>query len=147
MLKQQVAHGPGGRVLVMDSIAQVAADDADAIVVAASHGGASSAHYALQVPLALVVFNDAGVGKDAAGIAGLKLLQERGVAAAAVSHSSARIGDAQDMWDHGQISHVNAAARRWGLVPGAALRDALTKRVNASDAAIAGPRADGPLLP
>ena len=39
------------------------------------------------------VFNDAGIGLDDAGIAGLSRLQSIGMAAVAVSHASARIGD------------------------------------------------------
>ena len=61
MEKTEVARGNGRRVLVMDSITLVTADDAGAIVVSGSHGGRSSAHFALEVPLTLVVFNDAGV--------------------------------------------------------------------------------------
>lgn len=131
MLKAEVARGPGGWVLAVDSITQLAPGDEGAVVVAASHGGASSAAFALELPLALVVFNDAGVGKDDAGIAALALLQARGVPAAAVAHSSARIGDAQDMWACGVMSHLNPAARALGLRPGQALATALRALVGA----------------
>lgn len=114
-----------GRVLLVDSITQLTAADAGAWVVAGSHGGSSSASYALEHPLALVVFNDAGVGKDHAGIAALEMLQAEGRAAAAVAHTTARIGDALDSWEHGVLSHVNRAARALGLLPGQRLRDAL----------------------
>ena len=90
-----------------------------------SHGGRSSAHYALSVPVALAVFNDAGVGKDEAGVAALSLLQAQGRAALTVAHTSARIGDARDAWDHGVISGVNSAAAALGLAPGQGLRQAL----------------------
>jgi hypothetical protein len=130
VLKKEVQRGAAGRVVLMDSITKVAADDAGAIVVSASHGGTSSGEFALEVPLKAVFFNDAGVGKDNAGIAALEMLQRRGIAAGAVSHTSGRIGDAQDMWDNGVISHVNAAAATLGLAPGAALRPALTKLVS-----------------
>ncbi len=125
--KKEVAQGPGGRVLIMDSITQVCADDATALVVSASHGGTSSGQFALEVPLRVVFFNDAGVGKDGAGIAALRMLQDQGVAGGTVSHTSARIGDSQDTWDHGVISHVNAQAQALGLVPGARLCEALTR--------------------
>jgi hypothetical protein len=129
--KKQVAHGPGGRVLIMDSITQVCADDAAALVVSASHGGTSSGQFALEVPLRVVFFNDAGVGKDQAGIAALQMLQDQGVAGGTVSHTSARIGDSQDMWDHGVISHVNAQAQALGLAPGTRLREALARLIQA----------------
>lgn len=131
MLKTQVAQGPGGPILLMDSITLVEPADAGALVVSGSHGGSSSAAFALEVPLKLVVFNDAGVGKDAAGIAGLARLQARGVAACTVSHTSARIGDAQDSFDGGVVSHANAAARALGLVPGVPLGATLLRLVAA----------------
>lgn len=129
MLKKQVLAGPDGRVILMDSITKVSPEDHGAIAMSASHGGTSSAEFALQVPLAAAFFNDAGVGKDQAGIAALDILQRHGVAAGAVSHTSGRIGDAQDMWDNGVISHVNQAAESLGLHPGAVLREALTRLV------------------
>jgi hypothetical protein len=111
------------RVLLVDSITELNAADAAEWVVSGSHGGLSAATYALQQPLALVIFNDAGVGKDDAGIAALACLQAAGRAAATVAHTSARIGDAEDAWAHGVLSHVNAAAAALGLAAGQRLRD------------------------
>jgi hypothetical protein len=127
MLKKEVARGPHGRVLVMDSITKVTPEDEGCMVVSASHGGASSGEFALEVPLRVVFFNDAGVGKDEAGIASLQMLEAKGVAGGTVSHLSARIGDSQDMWDHGVVSHVNASARAIGIVPGQSLSETLTR--------------------
>lgn len=131
MLKKEVAHGPCGRVLVMDSITKVTPQDEGCMVVSASHGGASSGEFALEVPLRVVFFNDAGVGKDDAGIASLHMLEAKGVAAGTVSHTSARIGDSQDMWDHGVVSHVNATAKALGIAPGQALKTILTQLTSA----------------
>src|SRR5215203_5611799 len=110
MRKQVVASGPGGRVIVVDSITQVVPEDAGAIVVSGSHGGRSSGEFALEVPLAAVFFNDAGIGKDSAGVVALDMLQARAIAGGAVSHASARIGDALDAWENGVLSRCNAAA-------------------------------------
>lgn len=126
MRKDVVLDGPGGRVVIMDSITKVTPDDRGSIVVAASHGGASSGEFALEVPLRLVVLNDAGIGKDDAGIAALAMLQAGGLAAAAVSHETARIGDSLDMWEEGVVSRLNDAARALGLREGEGLRDSLT---------------------
>lgn len=125
MLKSEIGSGVGGRVILMDSITKVTLEDEGAIVVSASHGGASSGEFALAVPLGGVFFNDAGVGKEKAGIVALDMLQTKGIPAGAVAHMSARIGDSQDMWDNGVISYVNAAARALGLAPGSKLRAAL----------------------
>jgi hypothetical protein len=64
------------------------------------------------------VFNDAGGGKDDAGIAGLALLGTVSVPALAVAHTSARIGDAADTWACGVLSAVNQTASAAGVQPG-----------------------------
>ena len=130
MLKKIVAQGPGGRVMAMDSITMVTPEDVGAIVVSGSHGGASSGAYALEVPLRAAFFNDAGIGKDEAGVVALQMLQSSGIAAGTVSHCSARIGDARDCWENGVISRCNAAARALGIEPGASLRVALSALVS-----------------
>jgi len=124
VIKRIVAESGRCKALLLDSISYVAAGDAGHIVISASHGGASSAEYASRHPLAAVFFNDAGVGKDGAGIAALQMLH---IPAGAVSHVSARIGDAEDMWQHGVLSHVNPAAAAHGLKPGERLRDAVMR--------------------
>ena len=131
MLKKQIAQGELGKVILMYSITKVSKYDEGQVVVSASHGGSSSGEFALDVPLKAVFFNDAGVGKENAGIAALQMLQERAVAGGTVSHLSARIGDSQDMWDHGVISHLNDAARALGLVENQRLDQALTRLIKA----------------
>lgn len=126
MHKSIVAQTGAGRVVTMDSITQVAPDDAGAIVVSGSHGGTSSGEFALEIALKAVFFNDAGVGKDDAGIAALAMLEARGVAAGTVAHTSGRIGDARDMWENGVVSCVNATAQRLGCDPGAKLQAILS---------------------
>jgi hypothetical protein len=80
------------------------------------------------------VFNDAGVGKDEAGIAGLAFLQAEGLAACAVSHASACIGRAQSTWDEGFVSHANALAVSLGIVVGQPLSDQVRLRLGPSQA-------------
>jgi len=128
MLVEKVyVSGKGRFVMIMDSITSVGANDEGAIVVSASHGGVSAAEYALKIPLAAVFFNDAGVGKDEAGIAGLKMLQEKGIPAGAVSHETAQIGDGKDTWEFGIISNLNNAAREAGFQVQEKVRDAAVK--------------------
>lgn len=127
MLRQVIEAGANGRVLLIDSITQLEPHDAGAIVVAGSHGGTSSGEVACALPLAAVFFNDAGVGKDGAGIVALAMLQQRGVPAGAVAHTSARIGDSLDAWTCGVISQLNEAARARGLRVGEALQGALQR--------------------
>jgi hypothetical protein len=125
MLKEAVYTSGDRRIVIMDSITNVTPEDKGCFVVAASHGGASSGEFALEVPLGLVVLNDAGIGKDQAGIASLAMLESHGVAGATVSHNSARIGDSRDMWESGVISRVNGPAKALGLAEGQALKGTL----------------------
>lgn len=125
MLKKIVANSTVGRVVIMDSITKVTMEDNGANVVSASHGGASSGEFALEVPLSSVFFNDAGVGKNKAGIAALAMLQAHGVAAGTIGHETGCIGDCQDMWDEGVISHANELAIARGLKPGMKVKTAL----------------------
>lgn len=87
-------------------------------VVVGSHGGAITARYALACGVASVIFHDAGIGLDAAGVRALELLQAAGVPAAAVSHLTARIGDPRDMLARGRVSRCNPAAAALGAAPG-----------------------------
>ncbi len=103
------------RLVLLDSVANVGAEHADALVVTGSHGGVSAAHFAMAVRAWCYVFNDAGGGKDGAGTRGLALLAEHGQAAVTVSHTSARIGEAADSWASGVLSAVNAPAAALGL--------------------------------
>jgi hypothetical protein len=116
---------PGGLLILMDSISYIAPEDAGAIVVSGSHGGSAAGTYALSVPLAAAFFNDAGGGKDNAGVIALAMLAEHGVPAAAVAHTSARIGDAADTWDNGVISHVNAPAAARSIQVGMTVQTAV----------------------
>ena len=103
------------RTFVIDSISAVTHEMRGQIVVTGSHGGKSAAHLELAHPPAFVVFNDAGIGLDNAGIAGLEILQKQGVAACTVSHLSARIGEAKSALATGVISHANSLARDHGV--------------------------------
>lgn len=129
MLKTTVLETPKGRIVLMDSITKVTPEDRDAIVLSASHGGASSGEFALDVPLRLVLFNDAGVGRDDAGIKALAMLEARGIAGATIGHDSGRIGDARDMWENGVISHVNRGAEGFGLAKGQKAKEALSRLI------------------
>lgn len=133
MFKGELLSGPRGRVVGMDSISQLEAGDAGAIVVSGSHGGRSSGELALEQPLRLVVFNDAGIGRDEAGIAALALHEAAGRAALTVSHHSARIGDACDGFEHGVVSRCNGPARALGLIEGQALREQVSRLIGVSD--------------
>ena len=120
-----VQHSQQRRLEVLDSIGYATVEMAGAVIVSGSHGGMSAARYAVAARPHLVVFNDAGRGRDDAGISGLAWLESAGVAAAAVGYESARIGDARSTLDDGLITHVNAHAAAMGVRVGMRCLDAV----------------------
>lgn len=112
----QVALNPDeiGTIQVADSITKLGTQFRGTVLVAGSHGGSYCGYLAALAGLRGVIFNDAGVGKDNAGIGALDYLQQLGIAAATVAHTSARIGDGADMLARGQISHCNKIAKTLG---------------------------------
>lgn len=103
-------------VVWADSITKLGPEFRRKVLVAGSHGGRYCGYLAALAGLRGVILNNAGVGKDGAGIGALHYLQALGVAAATVSHRSARIGDGQDMMTRGTLSHCNEVARSLGCV-------------------------------
>jgi hypothetical protein len=99
-------------------------DVAGKVLVAGSHGGIIAAWYAARAGVRAVILHDAGIGKDEAGIAGLAYLEKLGMAAAAVSHETATIGEGSDMLARGLISRSNRIAGALGVHPGLPCRDA-----------------------
>jgi len=108
------------RVVVAPTVTKLPPGSAGAVLVTGSHGGVYPGQLALLAGVRAAVFHDAGIGMADAGVASLALLQTLGIAAAAVSHRSARIGDAEDMLARGVIGCANAAAAAVGVVPGQA---------------------------
>lgn len=124
------AIAPGHGPVLLDSIALIGTlgeHVRGAVVVSGSHGGVSAASFVVDHPHRplVVFFNDAGVGKDEAGVAGLAMLEAIGVAGCAYSHQSARIGEAIDGLQSGVISRMNARARALGLCEGQPVTDAV----------------------
>ncbi len=112
------------RLIVAPTATKFPPEARGSVVVCGSHGGRYPAYLAAMAGLRAVIFNDAGVGRDNAGIASLALLGAGGMAAATVSHTSARIGESSDMLARGVISHVNEPARQLGVQPGTPCRAA-----------------------
>jgi hypothetical protein len=92
------------------------------VLVSGSYGGEYNAWHAAKWGLRGVILNDAGVGKDNAGIRGLDYLDTVGLPAATADAQTCHIGDGEHMLSVGRISFVNAAARKWGCAPGESVR-------------------------
>jgi len=104
--------------LVVDSATRLGPEAAGAIVVCGSHGGLYPAMLAARAGVRAVIFNDAGVGRHQAGIAGVSWLGTLEIPAVALDHDSARIGDGADMMASGRVSMANDIAAGHGCLPG-----------------------------
>jgi len=118
-------------VWTLDSVSLARAEDRRAIVVTGSHGAllGGMPDHVLAVDAFAAFFNDAGGGKDGAGYSRLPTLDARGIAGAAVSNASARIGDGRSTYDTGVISRLNDTARRLDLKEGMGVREAVARLV------------------
>src|ERR1700730_2780665 len=105
-------------IILADTITGLPGPVAGRVIVAGSHGGLYPGYLAGAAAVRAVVFNDAGIGKDGAGIEALAYLDGLGIAAAALAHSSCRIGDATDAMRRGIVSVANALARAVGVARG-----------------------------
>lgn len=113
-------------VIVIDSVTRLGPDADDVVVLGGSHCGISAAYTAAKSRARAVILNDAGIGRERAGVAGLGYLQSLGVPAATISHRSARIGDGRDAQSRGVISCANEHGRSLGIVPGMPAWEAAT---------------------
>jgi hypothetical protein len=105
-------------IVTTSSSATSPAEARDAVLISGSYGGTYNAWHALRKGARAVILNDAGVGKNGAGIAGLAWLDGLGVPGATADCMSCHIGDGEHMLAHGRISRVNAAALALGCVVG-----------------------------
>jgi hypothetical protein len=106
------------QVIVEPSVTKLDARHRNSILIAGSHGGVIAGYLAAKAGIRAVILNDAGGGRDQAGISALPYLEKIGMAAATVGHMSARIGDGADMLARGTITHANAIAARVGVRAG-----------------------------
>jgi hypothetical protein len=110
--------------LVFDSATLLQRSAAGRVAICASHGGVYAASLAARAGVRAVILNDAGVGRDSAGVAGLFWLDGLGIGACAADHASARIGDGRDMYESGIVSTANNIAASMGCRPGMPVAEA-----------------------
>lgn len=112
-------------LVVLDSATQLGDGARGSVAVCGSHGGRYPAWLAARAGVRAVVLNDAGLGKDGAGVAGIEWLDRLGIAACAVDAWSARIGDGADTLASGILSTANEAAQLLGCMAGMYCSDAV----------------------
>ena len=124
-------------IVLLDSLGDLNADNASPILVCASHCGDNGA-FARKLKnchVNAVFLNNAGIGKNLAGISGLSHYEAENILACAVDHYSAEIGVANDTWDSGIISHINKLAEDAGIQIGDSVKKAVAKIINIIDKA------------
>jgi hypothetical protein len=121
--QQVVLPGWSRPIHLVDSASLVDGRDVGRIVIAGSHGGliGGNPDRAIKALVGVVVFNDAGTGRDSIGISRLPVLDDKGVAAVTVSCDTARIGDANSALQTGVVSAANRSAQDLGARAGARL--------------------------
>ncbi len=111
-------------IVVADSVTKLGPECRGRVVIAGSHGGVYAAYLACAAGVRGVILNDAGRGRDDAGVSGGAYCQALGIPYAAIETRSARIGDGADMAARGVVGFVNEAAERLGVSAGMACLEA-----------------------
>lgn len=114
---------PAG-VVAADTVTRPTEAWKGAVLVAGSHGGVYAAYCAVKGGVRGVILNDAGRGRDDAGIGGSTWCDDLGIPYAAVDTMSARIGNGGDMMARGIVSVANRVAEALGVRPGMSCAEA-----------------------
>lgn len=116
-------------VILLDSLGDIKPDNACPVLVCASHCGDNGtfAYKLKSCGVQAVILNNAGIGKNQAGISGLPYYAAKGILACAVDCFSAEIGIAADTWAGGIISHTNSLAKEAGIRVGDSVQNAVAK--------------------
>jgi hypothetical protein len=120
------------RICTASSSATATSDCRGQVLVSGSYGGEYNAFHAGKWGLRGVILNDAGVGKNGAGIRGLAYLDRVGLSAATADARTCHIGDAEHMLAHGIISYVNNTARAMDCRAGESVRECAERLRSAS---------------
>jgi hypothetical protein len=114
-------------IVILDSATKLPVEADGGVVVTGSHGAVYAAHLTAKSGARAAIHHDAGIGLHDAGIGGLAYAQKLGMAMAAVAAASARIGDAQDLYDRGVISRANPLATACGVAAGMTVKEAVER--------------------
>ena len=126
--KRNTMELPKG-VVLLDSLGDLKPDNTNPILVCGSHCGGNRglAQLVKKGHVKAVFLNNAGIGKNNAGIRGLAHYEAEHILACAVDNYSAEIGVAHDTWESGIISHANLQAEAVGIQIGNTVKEAVAK--------------------
>ncbi len=123
LIKNLLSRREPNGIKLYDSISYVKEIDKNKFIISGSHGGVPSVGYAIDKKVFGVVLNDAGVGKNKAGISGLSLLDDKGILGITVDTNSAEIGNSKDTYDNGIVSYFNSIAKNFGVQKNMRVKD------------------------
>lgn len=124
-LQTEVASGPRGRIMVMDSAYHVAeVNRGRDVAVNASYCGVLPARFIGARRPRGAIGIDCGIGPAGASIAGLWYLEALNVPAAVAEVMTVRLGDGRDLYESGVVSHRNRPAADCGVEVGMAVAEA-----------------------
>lgn len=123
--EQKVVKEMGkARIVIVDTSSDVDEGNNMDIIITGSHGGVNACEYMGNLKIKGMVSNDAGIGKNEAGIAGMKGLDKYDIPAVAVSTMSAKIGNGTSTYEQGSLSATNELAKKLGISQGMSAREA-----------------------
>jgi len=129
---QLIIKQSGNRKIVLaDSAAAMDESTKGDVFVDGSHCGINVGEMTIHSGVGAMIGNDAGLGKNNAGIVALKMCDEQGIPAAAVAAMSAKIGNGRSTYEQGKISVVNEAAKKLGVSVGMSAKEAADKLLEA----------------
>jgi len=123
--KQTRIQIDGVDITVTDSITFLNESNSGDIIVCGSHGGLSAGKYAKKYNVKAVFFNDAGIGKNNAGVKSLESLNNAGILACTVDCMSAEIFNGQDVLNNGIVSVCNQLARNRNIKEKLTVKEAI----------------------
>lgn len=119
-----VKQSAKSRIIIADSATSLTGENKNDVVVDGSHCGLNVGQMMIAAGVRGMIGNDAGKGLEDAGIASLKLLEEHGIPAAAVSSMSAEIGVGTSTYAEGKVSVANETAGKLGITVGMTTKEA-----------------------
>ena len=119
------------KIVVADSAAAMDERSKGDVFVDGSHCGINVGEMTINTEMGAMIGNDAGMGKNNAGIAALKMCDEHSIPAAAVAAMSAKIGDGMSTYEQGKISVANEIAKKMGVSKGMSAKEAANKLLEA----------------
>lgn len=114
----------GKQLIVVDSAAEVSSKDSGSTIVDGSHSGENVGRKMVEIGAKGRIGNDAGIGLNNAGIAGIFIMATSGIPAASVDCGTAAIGVGMSTFEFGKISHINEPAAKLGIEVGMSAKEA-----------------------